>query len=309
MKVTIIGAGNVGATCAQFLYQQQKVTEIVLIDNNKNVAEGKVIDILQAGMFFGNTTKLSGYTNNYEYSRNSDVVVVTAGIPRKAGMSREELVSVNASVVFEVVEKCLVFSPHCNIIMLTNPVDSMTYLVLKKFHLPKNKVIGMGGILDSARFKFYIQEKLQKSADQVQALVIGGHGDKTMIPLARLATYSGVSIVQFLTKAAIDEIVEKTMVGGATLTKLLGTSAWLAPAQALCELILAILYDKKALLPCSVLLEGEYDEKDVCIGVPCIVGKDGCEQIIELPLIDQEKSQFSQSAASIKAVNLEMLNL
>jgi len=309
MKVTIIGAGNVGATCAQFLYQQQKVREIILIDKNPDVAEGKVIDILQAGIFVGNTTKLSGYTDVYDASENSDVIVVTAGVPRKKGMSREELVSVNTSVVTDVVGKCLKFSPKAKIIVLTNPVDSMTYLILKEFNLPRNQVIGMGGILDTARFKYYIQEKLQKSSDQIQAFVIGGHGDKTMLPLARLATYGGVSIVQFLTKVEIDDIVEKTMKGGATLTAMLGTSAWLAPAQALCELILAILYDKKVFFSCSVLLEGEYDEKDVCIGVPCLIGKEGMEQIIELPLIDQEKSQFSQSVSAIKSVNLEMLNL
>lgn len=309
MKVTIVGAGNVGATCAQFLYQQQKVQEIVLIDAKENLAEGKVIDILQMGLFNANSTSIKGATNNYELSRDSDVVVITAGVARKPGMSREELVAVNTSIIFDVVHKALIYSATAKIIMLTNPVDSMTYLVLKKFNLPKNRVIGMGGILDTARFKYYIQEKLQKAADQIQAIVIGGHGDQTMLPLVRLATFGGVSIVQFLTKDELDEIVEKTMKGGAALTNLLGTSAWVAPANALCELVLAVLYDKKALLACSVLLEGEYDEKDVCVGVPCIIGKDGVEKIIELPLIDQEKSQFSSSVSTIKSVNLEMMNL
>lgn len=309
MKVTIVGAGNVGATCAQFLYQQQKVHDIVLIDSEENLAEGKAIDILQMGLFHGNRTKIKGATNNYELSRDSDVVVITAGVARKPGMSREELISVNTSIIFDVVHKSLIYSPTAKIIMLTNPVDSMTYLVLKKFNLPKNRVIGMGGVLDTARFKYYIQEKLQKAADQIQAIVIGGHGDQTMLPLARLATFSGVSIVQFLTKDELDDIVDKTTKGGATLTNLLGTSAWVAPANALCELVLAVLYDKKALLACSVLLEGEYDEKDVCIGVPCIIGKDGVEKIIEFPLIDQEKSQFSNSVSAIKSVNLEMMNL
>lgn len=309
MKVTIVGAGNVGATCAQFLYQQQKVREIVLVDSKENLAEGKVVDILQMGIFHGNSTNIKGETNNYDASRDSDVVVITAGVARKPGMSREELISVNTSIIFDVVHKALIYSPTAKIIMLTNPVDSMTYLVLKKFNLPKNRVIGMGGILDTARFKYYIQEKLQNAADQIQAIVIGGHGDQTMLPLARLATFSGVSIVQFLKKDELDEIVDKTMKGGAALTNLLGTSAWVAPANALCELVLAVLYDKKALLACSVLLEGEYDEKDVCIGVPCIIGKDGVEKIIELPLIDQEKSQFGNSVSAIKSVNLEMMNL
>lgn len=309
MKVTIIGAGNVGTTCAQFLYQQQKVDEIVLIDREENKAQGKVVDISQAGIFVGNTTKISGYSNQYEAAANSDVVVITAGIARKKGMTREELVTANTEIVLDVVQKCLNHAPAAKIIMLSNPVDSMTYLVVKKFNLPKNRVLGMGGVLDTARFKYYIQQKLQKSADQIQAMVIGGHGDKTMIPLARLATFSGVSIVHFLPKGEIDEIVAQTMEGGATLTNLLGTSAWTAPAYALTELILAILYNKKALLPCSVMVDGEYGEKDLCIGVPCIVGANGVEEIVELPLIDQERSQFRQSAAAIRAVNLEMLNL
>lgn len=309
MKVTILGAGNVGGACAQMLFQEQKVREIVLLDNNEFLAEGKVLDILQMGMFGSNATRLVPSANNYEATRDSDVVVVTAGVARTPGMTREELITVNTSIVYECVHKALIYSPSAKIIIATNPVDSLTYLVCKRFNLPMNRVIGMGGVLDTARFKYHIQNKLQKSADQIQAIVIGGHNDKTMMPLARLATFSGVSIIQFLTKNEVDEIVEETIKGGATITEKIGSSAWIAPARALTELVLAIAFDKKSLLACSVLLDGEYDEKDLCIGVPCIIGKDGVEKIVELPLIDQEKVLFNKSAAAIKSVNLEMLNL
>lgn len=303
MKVTIVGAGNVGATCADVIASNSIASEVVLLDIKEGFAEGKALDIIQTSTTLGFNTRVVGTTGNYSLTANSDVVVITSGIPRKPGMSREELIGINAGIVKEVSNNILNHSDKAIIVVVSNPMDTMTYLTLKSTGLAKNRVIGMGGALDSSRFKTYLSSAISKPANDIQGMVIGGHGDTTMIPLTRLATYNGIPISKLLSNKTLEKIASDTMVGGATLTKLIGTSAWYAPGASVGYLVNSILNDQKRIIPCSVLLEGEYNQDDICLGVPCIIGRDGCEDIINLDLNDIEMAKFSESAKAVRRMN------
>ncbi|WP_374540005.1 malate dehydrogenase [Flavobacterium sp.] len=303
MKVTIVGAGNVGATCADVISYRGIASEVVLLDIKEGFAEGKAMDIMQCATTTGFNTRVSGSTNDYSKTANSDVVVITSGIPRKPGMTREELIGINAGIVKTVADNVLKFSPNAIIVVVSNPMDTMTYLTLKATGLPKNRIIGMGGALDSSRFKFYLSQALGKPSNDVQGMVIGGHGDTTMIPLTRLASYNGSPVSNFLSQEVLDKVAADTMVGGATLTGLLGTSAWYAPGASVAYLVDSILNDQKRMIPCSVLLEGEYGQSDICLGVPCIIGKNGIEEILDIQLNDAEKALFAKSADAVRAMN------
>ena len=298
-KVTVVGAGNVGATCANVLAVKKVASEVVLIDIKEGVAEGKAMDIMQTAQLLGFDTVVRGVTNRYEETANSDVVVITSGLPRKPGMTREELIGVNAGIVKSVAEQVLKYSPNAILVVVSNPMDTMAYLTLKATGLTKNRVIGMGGALDSSRLKYFLTQKLNCNANEVEGFVIGGHGDTTMIPMIRFATYKGMPASQFLTKEELDEVVKSTMVGGATLTGLLGTSAWMAPGASAASVVDSIINDQKKMIPCSAYLEGEYGHKDIYIGVPCIIGRNGIERIVELPLNDEEKALFDASEAAV----------
>lgn len=306
MKVTIVGAGNVGSTCANAIASNSIASEVVLLDIKEGFAEGKALDIMQTATTLGFNTKVIGTTADYKLTSDSDVVVVTSGIPRKPGMTREELIGINAGIVKEVSENILNHSSDAIIVVVSNPMDTMTYLTLKSTGLKKNKVIGMGGALDSSRFKTYLSMAIGKPANDIHGMVIGGHGDTTMIPLTRLASYNGLPISELISKDELQDVAGKTMVGGATLTKLLGTSAWYAPGASVAFLVKSILNDEKRIIPCSVYLDGEYSQKDICIGVPCIIGKNGCEEIIKLDLNDQEMVKFSESASAVRNMNLAL---
>jgi malate dehydrogenase len=303
MKVTIVGAGNVGATCADAISYRGIASEVVLLDIKEGFAEGKALDIMQCATNTGFNTRVSGVTNDYSKTADSSVVVITSGIPRKPGMTREELIGINAGIVKMVVDNVLVHSPNAIIVVVSNPMDTMTYLALKATGLPKNRIIGMGGALDSSRFRTYLSMALGKPANDISAMVIGGHGDTTMIPLTRLASYNGIPLSQFLSEEALQKVAADTMVGGATLTGLLGTSAWYAPGASVAYLVDSILNDQKKMIACSVFVEGEYEQNDICIGVPCIIGKNGVEEIIEIDLNDKEKAAFSKSADAVRAMN------
>lgn len=303
MKVTIVGAGNVGATCADVISYRQIAGEVVLLDIREGFAEGKALDIMQCATTTGFNTKVTGTTGDYSKTANSDVVVITSGIPRKPGMTREELIGINAGIVKSVAESILQYSPNAIIVVVSNPMDTMTYLSHKSLGLPKNRIIGMGGTLDSSRFKTYLSLALGKPANDIHGMVIGGHGDTTMIPLTRLATYNGIPVSKFLSAEQLEKVSADTMVGGATLTKLLGTSAWYAPGASVAYLVDSILHDRKRIIPCSVFLNGEYGEKDICIGVPVIIGKSGVEEIIQLDLDEKEKALFKSSAEKVREMN------
>ncbi|MGB1611679.1 MAG: malate dehydrogenase [Flavobacteriaceae bacterium] len=303
MKVTIVGAGNVGATCADAIAYQGMASEVVLLDIKEGFAEGKALDMMQTATTLGFNTKIVGTTSDYAKTANSDVVVITSGVPRKPGMTREELIGINAGIVKSVADQVLVHSPNTVIVVVSNPMDTMTYLTLKATGLPKNKVIGMGGALDSSRFKTYLSLALEKPANDIHGMVIGGHGDTTMIPLTRLATYNGIPISTILSAEKLEEVAAATMVGGATLTKLLGTSAWYAPGASVAYLVNSILHDQKRIIPCSVMLDGEYNQSDICIGVPTIIGKNGWEKIMDLKLSDKESASFEKSASAVRTMN------
>ncbi len=306
MKVTIVGAGNVGATCADVISYRGIASEVVLLDIKEGFAEGKAMDIMQCATNTGFNTKVSGVTNDYSKTANSNVVVVTSGIPRKPGMTREELIGINAGIVKTVVENVLVHSPNAIVVIVSNPMDTMTYLAMKITGLPKNRIIGMGGALDSSRFRYYLSKALDKPSNDISAMVIGGHGDTTMIPLTRLASYNGIPVSEFLSQDELDKVAADTMVGGATLTGLLGTSAWYAPGASVAYLVDSILNDQKKMIACSVFLEGEYDQNDICIGVPCIIGKNGIEEIVTIQLSDSEKALFSKSADAVRNMNADL---
>lgn len=303
MKVTIVGAGNVGSTCADAIAYKRIASEVVLLDIKEGFAEGKSLDITQTSSLLGFNTKVSGSTNDYSKTADSDVVVVTSGIPRKPGMTREELIGVNAGIVKAVTKGVLKYSPNAIIVIVSNPMDTMTYLTLKESGISKHRIIGMGGALDSARFRTYLSLALNKPANDIQGMVIGGHGDTTMIPLARLSSYNGIKVSDLLSENELSKVVADTMVGGKTLTGLLGTSAWYAPGAAVAYLVDSILNDQKRIIPCSVLLDGEYGQKDICIGVPVIIGKNGWENIIKLDLNETEKELFSNSANAVRNMN------
>lgn len=303
-KVTVVGAGNVGATCANVLATREVCSELVLLDIKEGVAEGKILDIFQTATLMDFDTNIKGVTNDYAATAGSDVVVITSGMPRKPGMTREELIGVNAGIVKTVAENILKHSPKAIILIVSNPMDPMTYLALKATGLPKNQVFGMGGALDSARFKCYLSKALGVNSNDIEGMVIGGHGDTTMIPLVSKASVKGVPVTELCKdKAVLDKVVADTMVGGATLTKLLGTSAWYAPGAAAAMVVESIVRDQKKIVPSCVYLEGEYGQKDICIGVPTVIGKDGAEKVVEVALTAEEKEAFEKSAEAVRKTN------
>ena len=303
MKVTIVGAGNVGASCAEYIAIKSIASEVVLLDIKIGFAEGKALDLMQTATTLGFNSRIKGVASDYSATKDSDVVVITSGVPRKPGMTREELIGINAGIVQSVASSILEHSPNTVIVVVSNPMDTMTYLTLKATGLPKNRVIGMGGALDSSRFKTYLSLALDKPANDIQGMVIGGHGDTTMIPLTRLASYNGTPVFQHLTDEDLEQVAASTMLGGATLTKLLGTSAWYAPGASVAYLVDTIVNDQKRMIPCSVLLDGDYQQEDLCIGVPCIIGKNGLESIVDVQLNEAEQEKFNQSAAAVKTMN------
>lgn len=303
MKVTVVGAGAVGASCAEYIAIKNFASEVVLVDIKEGFAEGKAMDLMQTATLNGFDTKITGRTNDYTATANSDVAVITSGIPRKPGMTREELIGINAGIVKDVAGKIIEHSPNVILIVVSNPMDTMTYLAHKELGLPKNRIIGMGGALDSARFKYRLSEALACPASDVDGMVIGGHSDTGMVPLTSLATRNSVRVIEFLSEERLQQVSEDTKVGGATLTKLLGTSAWYAPGAAVSSLVQSIACDQKKMFPCSTYLEGEYGLSDLCIGVPVILGKDGIEEIVELNLTDAEKNKLHESAEAVKKTN------
>ncbi|HLD52516.1 MAG TPA: malate dehydrogenase [Sediminibacterium sp.] len=303
MKVTVVGAGAVGATCADNIARKELCTELVLLDIKEGFAEGKAQDMMQTAALLGFDTKITGSTNDYSKTAGSDVVVITSGLPRKPGMTREELIGTNAGIVKGVCENILKYSPNAIIIVISNPMDTMTYLALTATGLPKNRIIGMGGTLDSSRFKYQLSQHLNCSPADLNALVVGGHGDTTMIPLIRYATWNSAPVTDFLSAEQQQQIVNDTMVGGATLTKLIGTSAWYAPGAAGAALVESIVRDEKKLFTCCVSLEGEYGQKDICLGVPVTIGKNGWEKIIDLKLNEEEQAAFNKSADAVRSMN------
>lgn len=303
MKVTVVGAGAVGASCAEYIAIKNFASEVVLLDIKEGYAEGKAMDLMQCASLNGFDTKITGTTNDYSKTANSDVCVITSGIPRKPGMTREELIGINAGIVKTVASNLIQHSPDTILIVVSNPMDTMTYLAHKATGLPKHKIIGMGGALDSARFKYRLAEALEAPISDVDGMVIGGHSDTGMVPLTRLATRNSVPVSAFLSEERLNQVKEDTKVGGATLTKLLGTSAWYAPGAAVSSMVQAIGCDQKKMFPCSVMLDGEYGLKDICIGVPSIIGKNGVEKIVEIELSNDEKEQIKNSAEGVQGTN------
>ena len=303
MKITVVGAGAVGATCADNIMRRELAEEVVLLDIKEGLAEGKALDMFQTATLCGFDTKITGSTNDYAKTAGSGVVVITSGIPRKPGMTREELIGTNANIVKGVTQSILQHSPDAIIIIVSNPMDTMTQLTLQTSGLPKNRIIGLGGILDSARFKTYLSMALNCPPNDIHASVIGGHGDTTMIPLTRLATRNGVPVSQFLDADTLQKVATDTMVGGATLTKLIGTSAWYAPGAAVAELVESIVRDQKHIFPCCVALDGEYGQSGICLGVPVVIGKAGWEQIIDYKLTADEQAMFAKSAEAVRSMN------
>ena len=303
MKITVVGAGAVGASCAEYIAIKNFASEVVLLDIKEGYAEGKAMDLMQTASLNGFDTKITGSTNDYAKTANSNICVITSGIPRKPGMTREELIGINAGIVKTVSSSLITHSPNTIIIVVSNPMDTMTYLVHKTTGLPKNRIIGMGGALDSARFKYRLAEALAAPISDVDGMVIGGHSDKGMVPLTRLATRNSVPVSEFISEERLAQVLQDTKVGGATLTGLLGTSAWYAPGAAVSGLVQAIACDQKKIFPCSVLLEGEYGLNDLCIGVPVVLGKNGIESIVEINLSDDEKAHMQESAAGVSKTN------
>lgn len=303
MKVTVVGAGAVGASCAEYIAMKDFASEVCLVDIKEGFAEGKAMDLMQTSSLNGFDTKIVGSTNDYSKTANSDIAVITSGIPRKPGMTREELIGTNANIVKSVINQLVEHSPNVIVIVVSNPMDTMTYLVHKATDLPKNRIIGMGGALDSARFKYRLAEALESPISDVDGMVIGAHSDTGMVPLTRLASRSGVPVNQFLNEDQMANVEQETRVGGATLTKLLGTSAWYAPGAAVSALVQSIACDQKKMFPCSLFLEGEYGLNDICFGVPAIIGKNGVEEIIEIELNEEEKAKFNEAAMQVRDVN------
>jgi len=309
MKVTVVGAGAVGATCADNIARKQLCDELVILDIKEGVAEGKAMDLMQTAQIEGFDTKIIGSTNDYTKTAGSTVAVITSGIPRKPGMTREELIGINAGIVKTVTENLLKHSPEVIIIVISNPMDTMTYLALKSSGLPKHRIIGMGGMLDSARFRYFLSQAMHCSPNDLQATVVGGHGDTTMIPLTRLATYCGTPVSNYLDAEALKKVAADTMVGGATLTGLLGTSAWYAPGAAGAAVVEAIVRDEKKMMACCVSIEGEYGFNDICLGVPVIVGKNGWEKIVDFKLNEEEMAAMNKSADAVRNMNSVLATL
>ena len=308
MKVTIVGAGNVGATAADVIASKDIAENVVLLDIKEGFAEGKALDLMQTASTKGFDSVITGTTSDYSLTEGSDVVVITSGIPRKPGMTREELIGINANIVKDVSKNILEYTPNPIIVMVSNPMDTMTYLALKSTGLDPKRVIGMGGALDSSRFKTYISLAINKPQKNIDAMVIGGHGDTTMIPLHRFAKHNDNLLNELLNNDEIEKVVKSTMVGGATLTKLLGTSAWYAPGSSIAYLVDSIINDHKNIIPCSVYLEGEYNQSDICIGVPCVIGKNGLEEVIQLDLNDDEITKFNESADAVRSMNSTLVD-
>ena len=309
MKVTVVGAGAVGASCAEYIAIKNFVSEVVLLDIKENYAEGKAMDLMQTSSLNEFDTKILGSTNDYSKTANSDIAVITSGIPRKPGMTREELIGINAGIVKSVAQQLLEFSPEVILIIVSNPMDTMTYLTHKVTGIPKNRIIGMGGALDSARFKYRLAEALDCPISDVDGMVIGGHSDKGMVPLTRLATRNSIRISDFVSDDRLEKVLNDTKVGGATLTSMLGTSAWYAPGAAVSALVHSIACDKRKIFPCSVMLDGEYGLDDLCIGVPVVLGKNGVEAIVEIDLNEKEKNALMESAKGVKQTNSLLTDL
>jgi len=303
MKVTVVGAGAVGASCAEYIAIKDFASEVVVLDIKEGYAEGKAMDLMQTASLNGFDTKITGTTGDYSKTAGSDIAVITSGIPRKPGMTREELIGINAGIVKTVASNLIEHSPNVILIVVSNPMDTMTYLVHKTTGLHKNKIIGMGGALDSARFKYRLAEALEAPISDIDGMVIGGHSDTGMVPLASHATRNSIKVSEFISEDRLSQVVEDTKVGGATLTKLLGTSAWYAPGAAVSALVQAIACDQKKIFPCSTMLEGEYGLNDICIGVPVVLGKGGIEKIVDIPLSDAEKAKMKESAAGVSKTN------
>ena len=303
MKITIVGAGAVGASCAEYIAIKNFASEVVILDIKEGFAEGKAMDLMQTASLNGFDTKIVGVTNDYSKTAGSDVVVITSGVPRKPGMTREQLIGINAGIVKSVSSNLIKYSPEAIMIVVSNPMDTMTYLVHKTAGLPKNRIIGMGGALDSARFKYRLAEALGAPISDVDGMVIGGHSDVGMVPLTRMATRNSIPVSKFISEERLDQVMEATKVGGGTLTKLLGTSAWYAPGAAVSGLVQAIACDQKKIFPCSVLLDGEYGLKDLCIGVPVVLGANGIEKILQIELSEADKIHLETSAEGVKKTN------
>ncbi len=303
MKITIVGAGAVGASCAEYIAIKNFASEVVILDIKEGFAEGKAMDLMQTASLNGFDTKIVGVTNDYSKTAGSDVVVITSGVPRKPGMTREQLIGINAGIVKSVSSNLIEQSPEAIMIVVSNPMDTMTYLVHKTSGLPKNRIIGMGGALDSARFKYRLAEALGAPISDVDGMVIGGHSDVGMVPLTRMATRNSIPVSKFISEERLDQVMEATKVGGGTLTKLLGTSAWYAPGAAVSGLVQAIVCDQKKIFPCSTLLEGEYGLNDICIGVPVVLGRKGIEEIVQLDLTDAENEHMNRSAEGVRKTN------
>ena len=303
MKVTVVGAGAVGASCAEYIAIKNFASEVVVLDIKEGYAEGKAMDLMQTASLNGFDTKITGTTNDYSKTAGSDIAVITSGIPRKPGMTREELIGINAGIVKTVALSLIEHSPNVILIVVSNPMDTMTYLAHKVTDLPKNRIIGMGGALDSARFKYRLAEALNAPISDIDGMVIGGHSDTGMVPLASHATRNSIKVTEFIADERLQQVVEDTKVGGATLTKLLGTSAWYAPGAAVSALVQSIACDQKKMFPCSTLLNGEYGLNDICIGVPVILGKNGIEKIVDIPLSESEKTKMKESAEGVSNTN------
>ena len=303
MKITVVGAGAVGASCAEYIAIKNFASEVVILDIKEGFAEGKAMDLMQTASLNNFDTKITGTTNDYLKTADSNICVITSGIPRKPGMTREELIGINAGIVKEVSTNLIKHSPDAIIIVVSNPMDTMTYLVHKTLDIDKNKIIGMGGALDSARFKYRLAEALDAPISDVDGMVIGGHSDVGMVPLTRMATRNSIPVSKFISKERLHQVMEDTKVGGGTLTKLLGTSAWYAPGAAVSGLVQAIVCDQKKIFPCSTLLEGEYGLEDICIGVPVVLGKNGIEEIVQLDLTDAESEHLNTSAEGVRKTN------
>ncbi len=303
MKITVVGAGAVGASCAEYIAIKDFASEVVLLDIKEGYAEGKAMDLMQTASLNGFDTKITGTTNDYSKTANSDICVITSGIPRKPGMTREELIGINAGIVKTVSSNLIKHSENTIIIVVSNPMDTMTYLVHKTTGIPKNRIIGMGGALDSARFKYRLAEALEAPISDVDGMVIGGHSDKGMVPLTRLATRNSVPVSEFISEERLEQVLHDTKVGGATLTGLLGTSAWYAPGAAVSGLVQAIACDQRKIFPCSTLIDGEYGLHDLCIGVPVVLGKKGIEKIVEIQLSDAEKAHLKESSEGVTKTN------
>ena len=308
MKITVVGAGAVGASCAEYIAIKNFVSEVILLDIKEGFAEGKAMDLMQTASLNNFDTNIIGSTNDYSKTANSDICVITSGIPRKPGMSREELIGINAGIVKTVSSNLLQHSPDTILIVVSNPMDTMTYLVHKTTTLPKNRIIGMGGALDSARFKYRLAEALDVPVKEVDGMVIGGHSDKGMVPLISKATRNGEKVSDLLSAERLDQVKQDTKVGGATLTGLLGTSAWYAPGAAVSSLTQAIICDEKKTFPCSSYLNGEFGINDICIGVPVVLGKNGIEEIVEINLDQSDMDHLKESAEGVRKTN-KLLNI